>query len=165
MRPLVAGSSCCPSAAPRRAHLRFAALHRLLLPVLDRADGLPSRHRAALFSAFGVADEQAAPDRFFVALAALELIADVGAKAPVVLLVDDLHWVDSASRDAIGFIARRIETERAVLLRGAPGGREHPGRRVGLGAAATARPGSGRVAGTAAGAQPPALADRRAAGP
>src|SRR6516162_10837073 len=116
MRPLVAGSSCCPSAAPRRAHLRFAALHRLLLPVLDRADGLPSRHRAALFSAFGVADEQAAPDRFFVALAALELIADVGAKAPVVLLVDDLHWVDSASRDAIGFIARRIETEPAVLL-------------------------------------------------
>jgi len=43
------------------AHLRFAALHRLLSPVLDRADGLPSRHRAALFSAFGLADEQAAP--------------------------------------------------------------------------------------------------------
>jgi len=98
------------------AHLRFAALHRLLSPVLDRADGLPSRHRAALFSAFGLVDEQAAPDRFFVALAALELIADVGAKIPVVLLVDDLHWVDSASRDAIGFIARRIETEPAVLL-------------------------------------------------
>jgi hypothetical protein len=98
------------------AHLRFAALHRLLSAVLDRADGLPSRHRAALFSAFGLADEQTAPDRFFVALAALELIADVGAKTPVVLLVDDLHWVDSASRDAIGFIGRRIETEPAMLL-------------------------------------------------
>jgi hypothetical protein len=98
------------------AHLRFAALHRLLGPVLDRADGLPPRHRAALLSAFGIASGQAAPDRFFVALAALELIADVGAKTPVALLVDDLHWVDSASRDAIGFIARRIETEPAVLL-------------------------------------------------
>src|SRR5262245_43153527 len=58
------------------AHLRFAALHRLLSPILDRAAGLPPRHRAALFSAFGIADDQAAPDRFFVALAALELIAD-----------------------------------------------------------------------------------------
>jgi DNA-binding CsgD family transcriptional regulator len=102
--------------AREEAHLRFAALHRLLGPVLDRADGLPPRHRAALFSAFGLADDQATPDRFFVALAALELIADVGANTPVVLLVDDLHWVDSASRDAIGFIARRIETEPAVLL-------------------------------------------------
>jgi hypothetical protein len=98
------------------AHLRFAALHRLLSPVLDQAGALPPRHRAALLSAFGIGDDQVAPDRFFVALAALELIADVGAKTPVVLLVDDLHWVDSASRDAIGFIARRIETEPAVLL-------------------------------------------------
>jgi DNA-binding NarL/FixJ family response regulator len=98
------------------AHLRFAALHRLLSPILDRADGLPSRHRAALRSAFGTADGDAAPDRFFVALAVLELIADAGAETPVVLLIDDLDSVDSASRDAIGFVARRIESEPAVLL-------------------------------------------------
>jgi predicted ATPase len=98
------------------AHLGFAALQRLLGPILDRADRLPSRHRAALHSAFGIANGDGTPDRFFVALAVLELIADVGAKTPVVLVVDDLDWVDSASRDAIGFIARRIESEPAVLL-------------------------------------------------
>ena len=98
------------------AHLRFAALQRLLSPVLDRAAGLPSRHRDALGSAFGTADGDAAPDRFFVALAVLELIADAGAQTPVVLVVDDLDALDSASRDAIGFVARRIESEPAVLL-------------------------------------------------
>jgi DNA-binding CsgD family transcriptional regulator len=98
------------------AHLRFAALHRLLAPVLDLTAGLPARHRAALLRAFGLADGELAPDPFFVALAALELIADAAAGSPVVLTVDDLHWVDGASRDAIGFLGRRIEAEPAVLL-------------------------------------------------
>src|SRR5262249_53882706 len=98
------------------AHRPFAALHRLLEPILDPGAGLPPRHRAALLGAFGIAEGDAAPDRFFVALAVLELIADAGADTPVVLVVDDPHWVDNASRDAIGFVARRIETEPAVLL-------------------------------------------------
>ena len=46
----------------QEAHLRFAALQRLLSPILDRAGGLPSRDRAALLSAFGLADADAAPE-------------------------------------------------------------------------------------------------------
>jgi DNA-binding CsgD family transcriptional regulator len=99
-----------------KAHLRFAVLQELLEPILDRAAGLPPRHKAALLGAFGEAGANATPDRFFVALAVLELIADAAARNPVVVIVDDLHWVDSASRDAIAFAARRIDAEPAVML-------------------------------------------------
>jgi len=97
-------------------HLRFAALYQLLRPILGRVEGLPPGHRGALLGAFGMAPSDAAPDRFFIALAVLELIADAGAETPIVLIVDDFHWVDSASRDAIEFVARRIEAEPAVIL-------------------------------------------------
>jgi DNA-binding CsgD family transcriptional regulator len=97
-------------------HLRFAALHQLLRPILNRVEGLPPGHRAALLSAFGIAPTDPAPDRFFIALAVLELIADAGAETPIVLIVDDLHWVDGASRDAIEFVARRVAAEPAVIL-------------------------------------------------
>jgi DNA-binding NarL/FixJ family response regulator len=91
-------------------------LHELLEPILDRAAELPPRHKAALLGAFGTEGSDATPDRFFIALAVLELIADAAARNPVVVIVDDLHWVDSASRDAIGFAARRIDAEPAVML-------------------------------------------------
>jgi len=51
-----------------------------------------------------------------VALAALELIADAALAAPVLIVVDDLPWIDHSSREAIEFVARRIEHEPAVML-------------------------------------------------
>jgi hypothetical protein len=54
-------------------------------------------------------------ERFFIALAVPELLGDLGARAPL-LVVDDLHWADSDSRDVILFAARRIEAEHAVML-------------------------------------------------
>ena len=99
-----------------KAHLRFAVLRELLDPIVGRAGDLPPRHQAALLGAFGTAGASATPERFFIALAVLELIADAAARTPVVVIVDDLHWVDNASRDAIGFTARRIDAEPAVML-------------------------------------------------
>jgi hypothetical protein len=57
------------------AHLPFTGLHQLLRPIIAGATGLPVRQRMALLAAFGMADV-AAPDRFIIALAALELLAD-----------------------------------------------------------------------------------------
>ena len=73
------------------AHLAFAALYQLLRPILGRIDELPAGHRAALMSAFGLSEPGAASDNgFFIALAALELIADAAAQTPVFVGVDDL---------------------------------------------------------------------------
>jgi predicted ATPase len=91
------------------AHLAFAALYQLLRPILGRVDELPDGHRAALMSAFGLAEPgDAPPNRFFIALAALELLADAAAGTPVLVGVDDMSWLDEASREAIEFISRRI---------------------------------------------------------
>ena len=97
-------------------HLPFSTLHRLLRPVLDHIDVLPSGHRDALLGAFGITTSEIAPEPFFIALAALELIADVSSQTPVVAVIDDLQWVDAASRDVIEFVGRRLDDERAILL-------------------------------------------------
>ena len=97
-------------------HLPFAVLHELLRPILSQADALPAGHRSALMTAFGLDLSRAAPEPLFIALAALELVADAGAEAPLLLVIDDLQWVDSASRDVVGFIARRLANEQMVML-------------------------------------------------
>ncbi|MEU9448832.1 AAA family ATPase [Streptomyces sp. NPDC048277] len=102
--------------AESERHLPYAALHDLLRQVLPQADTLPARHREALLGAFGMSVSEQAPERFFVALAALELIAEAASARPLLMVVDDMQWVDAASRDTIEFLARRLESEPAVLL-------------------------------------------------
>ena len=104
-------------AAESESHLAFAALYQLLQPLLGRAGKLPASRQASLNSAFGLAESGGGPDNpFFIALAALELIADAAAQTPVFISVDDLPWLDKASLDALEFISRRIADERIVMV-------------------------------------------------
>ena len=41
---------------------------------------------------------------------------------PVLCLADDAHWLDSASAEALGFVARRLACDRIALLFGARDG-------------------------------------------
>jgi predicted ATPase len=61
-------------------------------------------------------NEVAAPDPFLIALAVLELVVDEARQAPLLMSLDDLHWMDEPSVDVAAFVARRIEGERVVLL-------------------------------------------------
>ena len=99
------------------AHLSFAGLHHLLQPALSHIDTLPPPQRAAISAAFGLS-EVAAPDPFLIALAALELLADLAASAPLLLVIDDAHWLDRPTCDVLAFVARRVELEPIVLLFG-----------------------------------------------
>jgi hypothetical protein len=56
--------------------LAFAALHQVCAPVLDRLERLPGPQREALGVAFGLR-AGAAPDRFLVGLAVLNLLSEV----------------------------------------------------------------------------------------
>ena len=96
-------------------HLPFAGLHQLLRPIITDADGLPVRQRVALLAAFGMTDA-AAPDRFLIALAALELLADTAARAPLLVVVEDAQWLDHPTDDVLAFVARRLASEPIVLL-------------------------------------------------
>ena len=94
------------------AALPFAALERLLRPLLARVDHLPKPQREALLSALGLADATV-PDHFLVGLATLNLLTDAGR---VIALVDDAQWLDAASADVLAFVARRIELEPVSLI-------------------------------------------------
>src|SRR6516162_2974911 len=46
----------------------------------------------------------------------LDFLARLGDVAPAVVVVEDLHWADSSTRDLIAFLARNIHTARVLLL-------------------------------------------------
>jgi DNA-binding CsgD family transcriptional regulator len=95
--------------------LAFAGLHQLLAPVLDRAEGLPVPQREALRTAFGLSAGPA-PDRFLVGLAVLGLVSEVAAEQPLICVVDDEQWLDRASAQALGFVARRLAADPVGLV-------------------------------------------------
>ena len=95
--------------------LAFAALQQLCAPMLDKLESLPDPQREALGVAFGL-NAGAAPDRFLVGLAALNLLSEVAEQRPVVCVVDDAQWLDRASAQALGFAARRLLAERVALV-------------------------------------------------
>jgi DNA-binding CsgD family transcriptional regulator len=93
----------------------FAGLHQLLMPFLGGLDGLPGPQRQALGSAFGLVAGPP-PDRFLVGLAALTLLTDAAAAMPVLCVVDDAQWLDQASVEVLGFVARRLYADRVGML-------------------------------------------------
>src|SRR3954451_21393828 len=95
--------------------LPFAGLHQLCTPMLDRLHALPDPQRAALCVALGLSSG-AAPDRFLVALATLSLLAEVAAERPLLCLVDDAQWLDAASAQVLGFVARRLLAESVAVV-------------------------------------------------
>jgi DNA-binding CsgD family transcriptional regulator/tetratricopeptide (TPR) repeat protein len=46
----------------------------------------------------------------------LRLLGRLGEPAPVVVVVEDLHWADASTRDLLAFLARNLRSERVVLV-------------------------------------------------
>src|SRR5438309_8057951 len=95
--------------------LPYAALHQLCMPILDRLERLPRPQGDALATAFGLAGG-GVPQRFLVGLATLSLLSDVAEERPLLCVVDDGHWLDRASAQAMAFVARRLLAESVVML-------------------------------------------------
>jgi DNA-binding CsgD family transcriptional regulator len=86
--------------------LPFSALVELLAPIADRIEGLPGVQAAALRAAVSLTGT--AKDEAAVAAATLTLLALAAEDDPVLVLVDDAHWLDPSSGLAIAFAARRL---------------------------------------------------------
>ncbi len=95
--------------------LAYATLHRLLRPILDQAGCLPEPQARALRVALGL-QAGPAPDQFLVAVAALTLLSEIAGERPLLCLVDDAHWADTPSVQALTFVARRLDAEPVALL-------------------------------------------------
>jgi len=99
------------------APLPFAALHRLLKPILGHLDDVPDPQAAALRAAFGQTSADVG-DRHLAFLATLSLLSEAARHHPVLAVVDDAHWLDDASAAALLFTARRLQDEPVALLFG-----------------------------------------------
>jgi DNA-binding CsgD family transcriptional regulator len=95
--------------------LAFAGVHQPCAPLLDRLARLPGPQRGALGIAFGLR-AGGAPDRFLVGLAVLTLLSEAAGERPLLCLVDDAQWLDRASAQVLGFVARRLLADPVGLL-------------------------------------------------
>jgi DNA-binding CsgD family transcriptional regulator len=105
------------SGVQSEAHIPFAGLFELLRPALGVVEQLPEPQAAALESALALRPGQA-HDRFAVGAATLGLLAACAESAPVLVLVDDAHWLDGSSADALRFALRRLVADAIAVLLG-----------------------------------------------
>src|ERR1700730_2622030 len=99
-RPLVTGG------VESEAEFAFAGLHQLLPPVIGALAQLPDSQRQTLEAALGLGADHK-PDPYRVAVAGFQLICAVADSVPLVLIVDDAHWLDRSTLSVIAFIGRR----------------------------------------------------------
>ncbi|MEP6760051.1 MAG: AAA family ATPase [Sporichthyaceae bacterium] len=106
------------------APLPFAALHRLLRPVLGILDRLPAPQARALRAAFGQADDVTV-EPFLAALATLSLLTEAAEDATVLCVIDDAQWLDQATADAVLVATRRLGADRVAVVFAARDGAGH----------------------------------------
>lgn len=115
-----AGRGCIVLAtAPARGDTRlaFAGLADLLEARLDSVIGQLARPQAdALRAALLLATPASPPEPRLIATALRSALVVLARSAPVLVVVDDIQWLDPPSESAIGFAIRRIESEHVGLL-------------------------------------------------
>ncbi|MEU9041642.1 MULTISPECIES: BREX system ATP-binding domain-containing protein [unclassified Kitasatospora] len=100
--------------AEAETDLAFGALHQAFRSLLQRSGTLSDHQREALESALGV--RSGTPSGFAVGAAALALLEEAMRTAPVLLLLDDLHWIDSSSATVFAFLHRRCAELPMVIV-------------------------------------------------
>ena len=100
------------------SELPFSGLADLAGPLLDLRDRLPAAQALALGQALALEDG-GTPARFAVPAALLGLLAAAAEDGPLLVLADDLQWLDAPTVEAIVFTARRLRDEGIAMLLGA----------------------------------------------
>ncbi|WP_433132699.1 helix-turn-helix transcriptional regulator [Micromonospora sp. CA-240977] len=89
------------------ADISYSGLNQLLFPLYDAFAELPTVHREALQVALGFGSGQP-PGRLLVSNAVLLLLRSMATARPLLLIVDDLPWLDRSTSAVLGFVARRL---------------------------------------------------------
>ena len=97
------------------AELAYAGLCQLRGSMSGLLGRLPDPQRVALEVAFGVRTG-ATSDRFLLGLGGLGLLTEAAAEGPLVGVIDDAHWLDRESQQALAFAARRLAAESVLVI-------------------------------------------------
>ena len=97
------------------AQVPFAGLLELLRPALVALDRIPEPQAAALTGALALRPASA-QDRFAVGAATLNLLAAYADVMPLLVLIDDAHWLDESSSEALLFAVRRLVADPIAVI-------------------------------------------------
>jgi DNA-binding CsgD family transcriptional regulator len=119
------------------AEIPFGSLLELLRPALVMLERIPAPQARALEGAFALRPGPG-QERFAVGAATLSLIATYAEQGPVAVLIDDAHWLDHSSAQALLFAIRRLVADPVAVLmavregdRSLLDGADLPTRRIG----------------------------------
>jgi DNA-binding CsgD family transcriptional regulator/predicted ATPase len=97
------------------AQIPFASLLELLRPALVMLDQVPRPQARALEGALALRPAEA-QERFAVGAATLSLLAAYAEQGPLAILLDDAHWLDDSSAQALLFAFRRLFADPIGVL-------------------------------------------------
>ena len=92
------------------SELLFSGLYDLVTPIMGHLDAIPLPQADALRGALALGPPVAA-DHFAFCAATLSLLAAAAERGPVLVVIDDAQWLDASSREALLFVARRLNAE------------------------------------------------------
>lgn len=95
--------------------LAGSGLGEMIRAFADFVELLPQSQANVLRAVLGLASQPAGVSQYAICVAMHSLVALVAEDCPLVIAVDDVHWLDPLSRDALLFVGRRL-AEHAVLL-------------------------------------------------
>ncbi|MDW5598794.1 AAA family ATPase, partial [Conexibacter stalactiti] len=111
--------------------LPYAGLRQLVAPLLPLREQLSQVQSQALAVALAL-QPPTPPTRLAVPLALVALLTLAAERRPVLAIVDDVQWLDPASREAILFAARRLGDAPVALLLAARTSEQQPFEAPGL---------------------------------
>jgi DNA-binding CsgD family transcriptional regulator len=93
----------------------FGGLLQVLRPALGLLERIPTPQAEALAAAFAL---QPSPmqGRFAVGAATLSLLTTYAENGPVLVVVDDVHWLDESSAEALLFAIRRLVADPIAVI-------------------------------------------------
>ncbi len=103
------------TAVESEAELPFAGLQALLGPLVVHLSEIPEPQARALSAALAL-EASANVNRLAVYAGALSLLGVASERVPLLVVVDDAHWLDRPSAEALTFAARRLTAESLALL-------------------------------------------------
>jgi DNA-binding CsgD family transcriptional regulator len=106
------------AAAEAEADLPYLALVDLFgAAIAEVASALPAQLRGALDAALLRSAAPATPqDQLAVRLAVLEVLRLLATRQPVLIVLDDVQWVDEPSAGVLSFVARRLDSVAVQVL-------------------------------------------------
>src|SRR4051794_22914593 len=97
------------------SELAFASLTELLRPLEQDISALRDVQREALAAALAIGPPVDA-EPLTVCVAALDLVAVAAEREPLLIVIDDAHWLDRPPAEVVSFLTRRLHAERVAVL-------------------------------------------------